>query len=635
MDPRSRSCVRRLFRLPALFSAPDHAHLPQHQRRIEEARRIIRLARILKMDFLYTRAELLHKRVDVAVDPLVKIRILNDECRTGLEHAQHFLKQRQFIRLTAHLVKDEIAHRAVERFIHKRQLRRVARAEGDVRRHVFQLCVLLALALTLTLVGSAVAEDKVNLTAFQYTLENQSTDFNNLWFFQQIEEKTNTHVDFTMVKDGDFQTQLNLMFISGKYMDMILRGSTDIEDYGVNQGLLMPLDEYITEDIMPNYVSRLNLNNAGDSIPASDGHSYYIGYLIAQNVNHNGTWYINTTLLDQLGLEVPTTIDEYTNVLRKFKEAGIKYPLSTSTFGYGPETIWNEFASFGVPENYAFYHITDDDKVEFTGTMPGWRACVEWLHMLYEEGLLDPECLTQDSNLWANKVNAGEVASFPYLRLINTALTPDVYKDFKSILPPADPTYGAAVSAILEVPDQGAILTSTNANPVASLKWIDAQLETETMMVAANGKVGEQIQLNDEGKYEVINVPENNGLYSFVPVTMGQFFAPGEYYTQIYQMAPHRVERYLDSEMYAAAGVLEHKSYQYVSKLSKMDNEDAVEAANIYTELKKFMEESVTDFIKNGVTDESYNTFVETAKAIGVERYIELYQNAYAAYLAK
>ena len=459
--------------------------------------------------------------------------------------------------------------------------------------------VLLALALTLTLVGSAVAEDKVNLTAFQYTLENQSTDFNNLWFFQQIEEKTNTHVDFTMVKDGDFQTQLNLMFISGKYMDMILRGSTDIEDYGVNQGLLMPLDEYITEDIMPNYVSRLNLNNAGDSIPASDGHSYYIGYLIAQNVNHNGTWYINTTLLDQLGLEVPTTIDEYTNVLRKFKEAGIKYPLSTSTFGYGPETIWNEFASF------------------------------------YEEGLLDPECLTQDSNLWANKVNAGEVASFPYLRLINTALTPDVYKDFKSILPPADPTYGAAVSAILEVPDQGAILTATNANPVASLKWIDAQLETETMMVAANGKVGEQIQLNDEGKYEVINVPENNGLYSFVPVTMGQFFAPGEYYTQIYQMAPHRVERYLDSEMYAAAGVLEHKSYQYVSKLSKMDNEDAVEAANIYTELKKFMEESVTDFIKNGVTDESYNAFVETAKAIGVERYIELYQNAYDAYLAK
>ena len=51
--------------------------------------------------------------------------------------------------------------------------------------------------------------------------------------------------------------------------------------------------------------------------------------------------------------------------------------------------------------------------------------------------------------------------------------------------------------------------------------------------------------------------------------------------------------------------------------------------------LKKFMQESVIDFVKNGVTDESFNAFLETAKGIGVERYIELYQNAYDAYLAK
>ena len=118
---------------------------------------------------------------------------------------------------------------------------------------------------------------------------------------------------------------------------------------------------------------------------------------------------------------------------------------------------------------------------------------------------------------------------------------------------------------------------STNANPEASLKWIDAQLETETMMIAANGKMGEQMIINEEGKYEVINVPENNGLYSFVPVAMGQFFAPGEYYTQIYQMAPHRVERYEDSQWYAEAGVLQNKSFQYLRDLSKMSNEDAIE----------------------------------------------------------
>ena len=172
--------------------------------------------------------------------------------------------------------------------------------------------VSLLLVAMMLLSGAALAEDKVNLTAFQYSLESQNpVDFNEMWFFQQIEEKTGVHVDFRMVKDADWSTQLNLMFaVPDEMEDMILRNGIDVEEYGVTQGLLLPLDEYLTEEIMPNYMSRINLNNAGDSIPASDGKSYYIGYLIAQNVNHNSTWYINPELLQQVGKDVPKTIEE-------------------------------------------------------------------------------------------------------------------------------------------------------------------------------------------------------------------------------------------------------------------------------------------------------------------------------------
>ena len=495
--------------------------------------------------------------------------------------------------------------------------------------------LLLCLCMAFSFMSFAAAEEKVNLTAIQYALENQQTDFNNLWFFQQVEEKTGVHVDFQVVKDADWETTTNLMFASGEYPDMILRNTVDVEEYGVTQGLLLPLDEYLTEEIMPNYVSRLHMNNAGDSIPASDGKTYYIGYLMAQNVNHTGTWYVNQAKLDELGIGQPKTIDEVTDMLRKMKEAGMEYPFSASFTQFGPETIWNQFASFGVPENTYYYYIDENEKVQFTGAQPGYRACVEWLHTLYAEGLMDPESLTQDSNLWANKVNAGQVGYFCYLRLINTAISADNVPNFKSILPPVADGYKASVSQILEVPTAGAYLTKTCKDPVAALKWIDAQLETETMMVALNGKVGEQIILNDAGKYEVIDIPADNGLYKFVPVTQGQFFAPGEYYSAIYQMAPHRVERYEDSQAYAAAGVLEYKSFQYLRDLAKMGNEDAVEAANIYTELKKFMEESFTEFVKNGVTDASWEEFQNTAKGIGVERYIELYQTAYDNFLAK
>ena len=496
--------------------------------------------------------------------------------------------------------------------------------------------LLLACCMLLSL-SAAFAEEKTELTAFQYALENQNTDFNGLWFFDEVvEPKTNTHVTFQMVKDADWATNVNLMFaVPDQMPDMIIRHAVDVEEYGVSQGLLLPLDEYLTEEIMPNYVSRLNINNAGDSIPASDGKTYYIGFLMAQNVNHTGTWYVNQAELDKLGRTAPTTIEEVTELLRAMKADGIKWPFSASYTQFGPETIWNQFASFGVPENTYYYFIDADDKVQFTCAQDGWRACVEWLHQLYEEELMDPESLTQDSNLWANKVNDGEVGYFCYLRLINTAIDADKTGNFKSILPPAADGFKACVSQILEVPEAGAYLTKNCKDPVAALKWIDAQLETETMMVSLNGKVGEQIVLNDEGKYEVIDIPADNGLYQFVPVTMGQFFAPGDYYTSIYQMAPHRVERYEDSKRYAEAGVLEPKSFQYLRDLSKMSNEDATEAADIYTELQKLVEESFADFVRNGVTDESWNSFLGQAKAIGCERYIELYQNAYDAYLAK
>ena len=88
---------------------------------------------------------------------------------------------------------------------------------------------LVSLLLTVCLLlsaGAALAEEKVELTAFQYALENQNTDFNNLWFFEELEKKTNTPVKFDMVKDADWSTNVNLMFaVPDQMPDMILRNA--------------------------------------------------------------------------------------------------------------------------------------------------------------------------------------------------------------------------------------------------------------------------------------------------------------------------------------------------------------------------------------------------------------------------
>ena len=508
------------------------------------------------------------------------------------------------------------------------------------------LALALALVMVLCLVPATAEESTITLTAFQYELENQDIDFANLWYFKRIEEQTGIHVDFREVKDGDFSTQLNLMFASNDLTDMIIRGNIDIEDYGVAQHLLLPLDEYI-EEYMPNYYSRLYLNSADASMYASDGHMYYIGYLVAQNVNHQGNWYINTTWLDEIGADMPETVDELTDVLYAFKEAHPdSYPLSGDFAEWDiTENITNQFSMFGVADNPYLINVLEGDVVGFTPAEDGWAECVEWLHQLYVDGILDPEVFTQDSNGWNLKVNNGQVGYTTYLRLKNTAWTADTVANFSSMIPAAADGHKVSVPAILEIAEQGACLTTacnTEEKIAAALTWLDAQMETENMMIAVNGPINcngdpiaDTMHIAEDGKYNIDYVPENNGLYSIVPVTCGQFFAPGEYYSAIYQMPPHRVERYTTSQEYAEAGVLEYKSYYYLTKLVTLDNEDAVEASRLLTDLKKYVRESLADFVMNGITEESYAAFLDTCAGIGYERYVEIYQNGFDAYLGK
>jgi putative aldouronate transport system substrate-binding protein len=493
--------------------------------------------------------------------------------------------------------------------------------------------------------SGADGDGPITLRVMQYELENQQMNFPNLWFYQELEKKTGIHIEWEPVKDTDWQTRTNLMFASGDMPDLILSGELDIEEYGVTQGLLVPLDDYI-KDNMPNYYSRLYMNEANKALPASNGKMYWIGGLIAQNVNHDGNHYINKAWLDKLGLAVPQTIDELTQVLIAFRDRdpngnGKKdeIPFSAADLIHQTQGVYTHFANFGVPlQRFVYAAIQDNDKLIFPGYMEGFRPALEWLAMCYREGLLDMESITQDSNAWGTKMNANQVGYTTYLRLINTALTPEVASQFESIVPPAS-QYGVSVPRLLEVPTIAATITAANKHVAESLQWLDAQLETETMMIAYNGPlnpggpIDPTIKLNDAGKYEIVYVPENNGLYKYVPVYHAQFFAPGDYYFNIFELPPHRIERFNTSKQYEDANVLESRSFTYLQRLIKPNSDDATEMSRLYNEIDKLMRESISGFIRGGVTNANWQTFLNSSKAVGVDRYIELLQKSYDAYL--
>lgn len=499
--------------------------------------------------------------------------------------------------------------------------------------------ILLVLVLLLSSCGdtSDSNQPNVSLSALQYEIENQVIDFNDMWFYQELEEKTGTHVDFDVVKDSDWTNRVSLMFASGQYHDMVLRGSLEIEDYGVTQHLVLPLDQYLAE-CMPIYSARMQESGVSQLLRASDGQMYYVGFLLSQGINTNGHFFINKTWLDALGLDIPTTTEELTEVLRAFKNGdpngnGIADELPyEATFDDVNTGLYNAMSAFGVPMNEYLVHVSQDGQVLFAPEEEGFRACAEWLHMLCMEGLLDVESLTQGSNLWAAKVNQNRVGYFSYWRLLNTAIDPAVAKNYVLMQPVSAPGEEAVVCRLSDMMEFGASLTIQNQHVEESLRWLDAQMETETMLVSQNGKLGDTLMLRDDGRYEVAYVPAGNELYQTVPVICGQFFAPEEYYDSVYVPAAHRQEKSGYCQTYEDAGVLEDIPYTTLVNATPITSEESARIRQLYTQLRSAVNARLVEFITRGVTDESYAQFLAELHSIGSDEYVALYQTAYNRY---
>lgn len=504
------------------------------------------------------------------------------------------------------------------------------------------------------------SDGPVTIKVMQYALDNQQTDFENLWYFEQIEEMLDIKIEWTVVKQSEWQERLNMTFNSGldNFPDVILRPdlSLNIEDVGVTQGLLLPLDDYISGGQMPNYAARLaEAAHQEPFLRSSDGKMYYLGYQVPQNQAAAGHFFINKTWLDAVNKEVPTTVDELTDVLRAFKAEN---PGADGMFGlsggggldHQVQGIYNYFAMFGVPlQRFVYANIDDNGKVVFPGYRDGFREACEWLAMCYKEGWLDPDAISQSEDAWNVKVNADQVGFATYLRLLESAWSGATLDNMINILPPSANGV-AALPRILEVPEYGAVVTIAALDNIdAVLKFLDIQFDMEMMMIGANGPMDLTVELaavfgddwkNDQaplifedGMYRVPGgvAPENNALYKVVPVIQGQFFIDGAVYFENYEMPARRVERSNYTNEYNAAGVIEKNSYEILQKVLKPSNDDAAELNRLFADIESLMKETISTFILNGVTDATWDDFLAKADAVGVDRYLEIYQGYYDA----
>lgn len=247
-------------------------------------------------------------------------------------------------------------------------------------------------------------EEKITVTVEHAYTDVMPSDWSTVWFWQQLEELTNVHLEFTPVPSSDRATTLNLLFASGDLPNILFKMSvtgTQASQYGA-EGLLIDLNQY--KDIMPNFNYWLDTYpTARNAITQSDGNIYGCPYILTgYAIRMSNRFFFNSQVLEYAGLEIPpSTLDGFYEYLKAidgwdYNENGEDdtLPLVMSSWEDLEYILTGSFSVMNRGSSNYWADQNEDGTARFWHTADGYKELMRYYNKLYSEGLVDPDIFT-------------------------------------------------------------------------------------------------------------------------------------------------------------------------------------------------------------------------------------------------
>ena len=117
----------------------------------------------------------------------------------------------------------------------------------------------------------------------------------------------------------------------------------------------------------------------------------------------------NMDLLLQCNLEIPTTLDEFENVLKVLTE---KIGKPALTFDKYTPLVYAVSAAFGICSDWQEYTVGGETKVLYYMNAPRYNEYVDYMHGLYQKGYIDQSVATYTSSDCINNFVRGDSAAY-------------------------------------------------------------------------------------------------------------------------------------------------------------------------------------------------------------------------------
>lgn len=222
---------------------------------------------------------------------------------------------------------------------------------------------------------------------------------------QELENYLGTKLEMTWAPNANYDEKVTATMGSGNYPHVMLVGkrSSSIIQASQKNRFWDITDKLKDSEKFPNLAQTNETVNHNISI---DGKVY--GLYRARTIGRAGVS-IRKDWLENLNMEIPTTIDEFYNVLKAFKENDPDKNGQADTYGmiltnYIDGPLNNLAMWMGAPNEYG----VQDDKLVPKYMYDEYLDALKFLRQCKAEGLINSNFATYDSNKWNEEFLTGK-----------------------------------------------------------------------------------------------------------------------------------------------------------------------------------------------------------------------------------
>lgn len=446
---------------------------------------------------------------------------------------------------------------------------------------------------------------------------------------QEILKRTGIKVEFQTYSPQTYQDKLKVIVASGKLPD-IFDGlkPAELKKIGKQKGVVA-INDYA--DMLPNFKKLYLEENSWvvKSYGDENGKLYtWPIYNLNRDVNH-GFMY-RKDIFDKLGVKEWTNTDEFYQALKKLKEA---YPNSYPYASKGLVNIFRDWSyGWGIgSESYPAYYDEKDKTWEYASIQPEHKDMLDFMKKLYNEGLIDPEFLTDTQDSWTTKMTTDKsFVTWDWIGRLDL-----FYNQIKSKNPdynlryanPIGPT--GNVRTLPKVSDFS-VTVANNKNKEAALKLLDYLTSPSGSELMTLGVEGVNFEWGKDG------VPVYPELKDLPLVDISVLEDRYAMWLESAYLRPDRRSVYYkfsEKEQEAQDKVLKGNKREAADPILNFTDAEVSTLAELQTTLQKAAEEFNAKYVldkKYG--DEQWEEWKKNIAKKGVDAYMKVYNDAQKRY---